>query len=118
MGEMVIITANQRKVYIRRLSLLVIALLIVIGFSATSNMILHASAMGKDGEPAQSSVPVVMAGTDKSSLLSVEPGDTLWSIAKKYGPDHIGVKAYVQEMIEYNDLDSANLKVGQVIRLP
>jgi LysM repeat protein len=55
---------------------------------------------------------------DTASILCVEPGDTLWKIAKTYGPDDVSVKSYVQSIIETNDLDSAGLQVGQVLRLP
>lgn len=111
--------ANQRVTYIRRLTLLIVALCAVIGFSATSSHILHANAMEQDGG-SQPSLRTAdnKSHDDKSSLLCVEPGDTLWGIAKKYGPVDVGVKTYVQQIIEYNGLDNANLQVGQVIRLP
>lgn len=41
----------------------------------------------------------------------VKSGDTLYSIAQKYG-------FTVQELMDYNNLDSAVLSIGQVIKIP
>ena len=99
--------------------LMAVMLLAVIGI--TSGMMLHVHAMEQNivvnyngsSEKAAEAEPI-----DRSQLLSVSPGDTLWTIAKNYGPDDVSVKKYVQLIIEENQLTSANLQVGQVLKLP
>ena len=44
-------------------------------------------------------------------MYTVEPGDTLYSIARKYNTT-------VQSILDLNYLKSNNLSVGQVIRIP
>lgn len=48
----------------------------------------------------------------------VEPGDTLWSIARRYYPDkHTGQMVEVIRQLN-PDLDTGRLQVGQVVWLP
>ena len=44
-------------------------------------------------------------------MYTVEPGDTLYSIVRKYNTT-------VQSILDLNYLKSNNLSVGQVIRIP
>ena len=44
-------------------------------------------------------------------LISVKPGDTLWSIARKYGSD-------VSQLQLLNQLSDSQIKVGQTLRVP
>ncbi|TLS50149.1 LysM peptidoglycan-binding domain-containing protein [Paenibacillus antri] len=106
----------RKKFFVRMMMFLAL-----IGFSATSGVMLHASANQEDNSTAVTTTAESAAQAsvlDTGSILCVEPGDTLWKIAKAYGPDDVSVKSYVQSIIEANDLDSASLQVGQVLRLP
>lgn len=50
--------------------------------------------------------------------ITIEPGDTLWSIAKRYYPDkHTGQMVEVIRQLN-PDLDTGRLQVGQVVWLP
>ena len=109
-----------RKKFLVRL----VMFLALIGFSATSGLMLHANANqeattvetnGNGFGVAEESEESGLAG---ASIVCVEPGDTLWKIAKTYGPDDVSVKAYVQRIMEANGMESASLQVGQVVRLP
>jgi LysM repeat protein len=117
-------TPKQRALYIRRrVAIRLLALLLFIGLSATSGVMLHANAMDEDTIVEGTAAGSQNAEADsqplkKSSLLSVEPGDTLWNIARTYGPEGVSAKKYVQQIMERNQLESANLQVGQVLQLP
>ena len=58
---------------------------------------------GSDASPGESA--------DLPASLSVKPGDTLWSIAKRF---HITV----QELMAANELPDTRIFIGQAIRLP
>jgi Tfp pilus assembly protein FimV len=90
-----------------------ILLLIVLGIC--SGVMLHVSAMNDQPSAAKQ---VSTEPESSPALYCVSPGDTLWAIAVQYGPDEISVKQYIRMIMEHNDLTSANLQVGQVIRLP
>jgi nucleoid-associated protein YgaU len=117
-------TNKQHASYIRRrFGFRVVAFLLFVSISATSGVMLHANAM--DDQMPVEGTKMLTVGTEeptqavkKRSLLCVEPGDTLWRIAKKYGPEGVSVKKYVQQIVEQNQLETANLQVGQVLQLP
>jgi len=118
---------SQRVAYIRRrMFVRAAALLLFIAISAMSGMMLHANAMSGGAEPTDanefiaSAVSYKAIGTerDAASLLAVEPGDTLLSIAERYAPEGVGKKQYAREIMEMNGMDTAGLQVGQVLRLP
>lgn len=48
----------------------------------------------------------------------VEEGDTLWSYAENNCPDDMDIRKYIQIIVDYNDKDSANIEVGEIIYLP
>ncbi len=53
-------------------------------------------------------------------LISIEAseGDTLWSIAKQSSPSNRDIRDYILELKSVNDLEDANIKVGQTILVP
>lgn len=62
------------------------------------------------------------ASTDKASAPSytqttVQPGETLWSVAKRVSPRH-DPRALVDEIRSLNHLDSGSLTVGQQLLVP
>ena len=54
---------------------------------------------------------------DEETYL-VEKGGTLWGYANDHCPKGMDIRKYVQIIVDYNDKDSANIKVGEVIYLP
>jgi len=48
----------------------------------------------------------------------VKPGDTLWQIAKTYGPQDTDVRRIVAAIERLNQIDGGYLQAGQVIEIP
>lgn len=48
----------------------------------------------------------------------VEEGDTLWGYADDHCPEYMDIRKYIQIIADYNDKDSANLEVGEIIYIP
>jgi len=59
--------------------------------------------------------PASVAGAPRAVRL--QQGDTLWDVAARYAPSSIDTRAYVDELIELNDLSGAPA-AGAKIRLP
>ncbi|WP_199614721.1 LysM peptidoglycan-binding domain-containing protein [Paenibacillus alkalitolerans] len=92
-------------------------LLFVIVLSISSGAMLHANAMnGSDAETDRSSD--TKAAKQEYKKLCVEPGDTLWEIAKKYGDPDKDVRFYIRDIKELNELDSSAIQAGQILLLP
>lgn len=47
----------------------------------------------------------------------IEAGDTLWSISRKYA-DNMDIREYISIVMEINDLQSANIKPGELLYFP
>lgn len=52
------------------------------------------------------------------ALILVRPGDNLWNIAQKHYPKNQDLRKSVWEIRKINNLDSANIKPGQVLKIP
>ncbi|MBE7033324.1 MAG: LysM peptidoglycan-binding domain-containing protein [Ruminococcaceae bacterium] len=50
--------------------------------------------------------------------VTVQPGDTLWSIAKEYKPDGKDLREFVYEIADNNGIDDCNIYCGQTIYVP
>lgn len=50
--------------------------------------------------------------------ISVEDGDTLWDLAKEYGPSHVDTRKTIYEVSLLNDLEDNYIYPGQVIKFP
>ena len=48
----------------------------------------------------------------------VKPGDTLWQIARTYGPDNADTRRVVAAIEKLNQIDGGNLQAGQLIEIP
>ena len=48
----------------------------------------------------------------------VEPGDNLWQIAEPITTPGGDVRETVSQLMELNDLDGADLRPGQILRVP
>jgi hypothetical protein len=94
-----------------------ITLLFVVLISATSGFLLHANAMDSN-DKAGEQVSYVEPVDQDYKILCVEPGDTLWSIAKAYGDPDRDVRSYIRDIREFNQLESSELQAGQLLKLP
>jgi nucleoid-associated protein YgaU len=56
-------------------------------------------------------------GTPRAEQVVVEPGDTLWSIARSAGPG-ADTQAIVQEIMQVNRLANPDIAPGQRLRVP
>lgn len=48
----------------------------------------------------------------------VKPGDTLWQIAKTFGPQDADTRRVVAAIEKLNRIDGGSLQAGQVIEIP
>lgn len=48
----------------------------------------------------------------------VEEGDTLWHIASKTLPKRTDIRDYIHEIYRLNNLETANLRIGQKLIIP
>lgn len=48
----------------------------------------------------------------------VKEGDTLWSYADDHCPKDMDIRKYIQVIVDYNDKDSANIDVGEIVNVP
>jgi hypothetical protein len=52
------------------------------------------------------------------TTVTVHPGDNLWTLAEHKTPTNGDVQSTVDQIIATNHLPTANLKVGQKLRIP
>lgn len=50
--------------------------------------------------------------------VTVVAGDTLWAIAREYGPANEDIRKTVYDICELNDIEAGAIYAGQVIRVP
>jgi len=55
---------------------------------------------------------------EKIEAVYIESGDTLWSICSRFVDNKTDIRKYIDEVIKYNNLQSALLKPGQLIYVP
>ena len=74
-------------------------------------------AYASDEEPIHASVeaaPIEPAYV----AYSVEPGDTLWSIAKVHLPKDTDIREFIHDIKAMNHLNTSVLQVGQTLQIP
>lgn len=49
---------------------------------------------------------------------AVEPGDTLWAIAKVHLPEGASLQSFIHEIRVLNGMTTSQLQAGQVLRIP
>jgi Tfp pilus assembly protein FimV len=89
---------RKRAVVRRRLGLAVVATVVVVS-----------TLLGGGSAPAS------RRGSPRS--IVTRPGQTLWEIAGRHAPDGIDTRAYVDALVELNDIEGA-LQPGVRLRLP
>lgn len=70
--------------------------------------------------------PAIMFAIDKPPSTKnqdfikvyIEPGDTLWGIAKTNLPPRMDIREFVHDIKVVNQLDSALIKVGETLLVP
>lgn len=50
--------------------------------------------------------------------ITVDCGDTLWSIAKEHKPDGKDIREFIHELSEFNQIDNASILAGQTLYIP
>ena len=50
--------------------------------------------------------------------ITVESGDTLWTIAEKYSDDKTDIRQFIYDISKINDLESSKILVGQKLLIP
>ena len=50
--------------------------------------------------------------------VTVQPGDTLWSIAQEYKPEGTDLREFVYELAANNGIKNCNIECGQIIFVP
>ncbi|TBL80214.1 LysM peptidoglycan-binding domain-containing protein [Paenibacillus thalictri] len=97
---------NRDKQFIR---FLVVFCFIAVLFTFFAIVSVYA---GSDG-PEEASSSAKPANT-----VSVEQGDTLWSIAAINKPQHQDIRLYIEEIKKLNGMKSSMLREGQSLQLP
>ncbi len=68
-------------------------------------------------QAASAAAPVPPAAAPVFDQVTVQPGESLWSVARRVAPDH-DPRELVAQIRRINDLASADLLVGQQLLLP
>ena len=58
------------------------------------------------------------ASTQQYVQVEVKAGDTLWALAKEYGPKDMDVRNVIYEICRLNGITAATLQAGQFITIP
>lgn len=56
------------------------------------------------------------SGTNKTVVVT--KGDTLWQLARKYGPAGVDTRKVIANIKQMNDLSDAQITPGMVLRIP
>jgi LysM repeat protein len=84
-------------------------------------VLLGAFSLGRTASQAAApSAPAASASVDEATSVhqaTVQPGDSLWSVARRVAPDN-DPREVVEQIRRLNDLPSANIQVGQQLLLP
>jgi LysM repeat protein len=78
-------------------------------------VLLTAFSLGRTGS--QAADVLGAPGAAAPSSTTVQPGDSLWTVAQRIAPEH-DTREVVAQIQRLNDLDSATLQVGQLLLLP
>lgn len=55
---------------------------------------------------------------ERYEIISVNDGDSLWTLAKNHVPKDMDIREYVYHVAKYNDVDPGDLNSGEKIKLP
>ena len=51
-------------------------------------------------------------------VITVQSGDTLWSIAEEYNDSKTDIRKLIYEISDLNDLEDAHIYIGQQLLIP
>lgn len=68
--------------------------------------------------PLVSTIHVEAAMPQRAKVVTVEAGDTVWSIAAHHASSNVDVNALTDRIITANHLVNASLSPGQRLRIP
>lgn len=57
-------------------------------------------------------------GSGPVTQVVVQPGDTLWAIAKQYGPPNEDTRSVIYRIKQANRLDGSLIRPGEVLLVP
>ncbi len=78
-------------------------------------VLLSAFSLGRAGS--QAADVAGAAGAAAPTSTTVQPGDSLWTVAERIAPAH-DTREVIAQIQRLNDLDTATLQVGQLLLLP
>lgn len=83
---------------------------------ALVGLILAAFSLGRVGSQA---APRGAEGAERAGLAEtvVQPGESLWAVAKRVAPGH-DPRAVIDQIADLNDLDSSAVQAGQLLVVP
>lgn len=55
---------------------------------------------------------------ERYEIISVNDGDSLWTLAKNHVPKDMDIREYVYHVAKYNNVDPGDLNPGEKIKLP
>lgn len=76
----------------------------------TSFGIVQAFASSDDDERAFESIP--------AKQIIVAQGETMWSIAKRYKPEHMDIRYYIEDMKKLNHKRTSAIQAGELLYIP
>lgn len=83
------------------------ALLVVV-----AAVFLVAEALTAAPAPVDDAVPV------SATTVVVQPGETLWDVARRHAPADVGTAAFVEQVTALNGINGGQVDAWQVLRLP
>ena len=78
-------------------------------------VLLGAFSLGRTASEA--AAPTTSASAVQVEHTTVQPGDSLWSVARRVAPEN-DPREVVEQIRRLNDLSSADIQVGQQLLLP
>lgn len=68
-------------------------------------------------QPLAPAVAADESGVESYEQIVVQPGDTLWGISARLS-EGVNQAVVLEQILQYNDLDSSELDVGQTLYVP
>jgi predicted Zn-dependent protease len=68
--------------------------------------------------PLVTTIHVEAAMPEPTRIVTVEPGDTVWSIAARHASAEVDINALTERIVTANHLVNASLSPGQRLRIP
>lgn len=98
---------RRREVYVKKITIAVITLFLVLGFSII---------LGSNFANAEDNSDTTSVQHKYYKSIVIESGDTLWGIAKEYKDAHYSsTYDYIDELMEINNLNTDEIHAGQYL---